>query len=333
MSILFAATHPQRTSALILYGSFARMARSPDYPCGLSPRRYEWWLAFLQAHWGDGSTLETVAPSLAGDEGWRRWWARGERLGYSRAAALALFRAAWETDTIDILPTVQVPTLVLHRTGDLWAPVGHGRFLAEHIPGARYVELPGDDHLFYVGNTDAVLDEIEEFLTGARHTPEPDRVLATVLFTDIVDSTPLAARLGDARWHDLLEQHHAVVREHLLRHRGVEVDTAGDGFLATFDGPGRALRCAQEILDALNPLGLTIRAGLHTGECEMVGDKVAGIAVHIGARVVAAASPGEVLVSSTVKDLVAGSGIAFADRGMHRLKGLRDNWRLFAVSR
>jgi class 3 adenylate cyclase len=332
MSILFAATHPGRVSALILYGTFARMAWASDYRCGVSSEHYERVLGFMHAHWGDGSTLATLAPSLASDENWRRWWARHERLGYSRAVAMALFRTAWETDSIPILSSLQVPTLVLHRTGDRWIPVGHGRFLAEHVPGAHYVELAGDDHLFYAGDAGALLDEIEEFLTGVRQGPEPDRVLATVLFTDIVGSTELAARIGDRGWNEILRRHHDIVRDQLGRFRGVEIDTAGDGFLATFDGPGRAIRCAEQIIDGLDRVGLSIRAGVHTGECELVEGKLGGIAVHIGARVAGLAAPGELLVSSTVKDLVAGSGIAFADRGVHTLKGLPDHWHLFAVT-
>jgi class 3 adenylate cyclase len=332
MSILYSAMYPQRTLALVLYGSFARMAWGPDYPSGLPLEHYQLWQALLRDRWGDGSTLAAVAPSLAADAAWRRWWARAERLAYSPAAVLGLFRTAWEIDTRDILASVQVPALVLHRSGDRWISVGHGRFLAEHIPGARFVELPGDDHLFYAGDADSVLDEIEEFLTGARHGPESHRVLTTVLFTDIVESTQLAARLGDQAWHDLLERHHAAVRYQLRRFAGVEVDTAGDGFFATFDGPGRAVRCALATVEVAADLGVTIRAGLHTGECELVGDKVAGMAVHIGARIAATAGPGEILVSSTVKDLLAGSGIAFSDRGVHVLKGVEDKWRLFTVT-
>jgi class 3 adenylate cyclase len=332
-SILFSGTYPQRTSALVLYGSFARMAWGPDYPSGLPVEQYQRWQALLRDRWGDGSTLAAVAPSLAADPGWRRWWARAERLEYSPAAVQGLFQTAWDIDTSDILGSVRVPTLVLHRSGDRWISVGHGRYLAQHIPGARFVELPGDDHLFYAGDADAVLDEIEEFLTGARHGPEAHRVLTTVLFTDIVESTQLAARLGDRSWRDLLERHHATVRYQLRRFAGVEVDTAGDGFLATFDGPGRAVRCALAIVDSAADQGVTIRAGIHTGECELVGGKVAGMAVHIGARVAATATPGEILLSSTVKDLLAGSGIGFADRGTHLLKGVDDEWRLFTVTR
>jgi class 3 adenylate cyclase len=230
-----------------------------------------------------------------------------------------------------VLPSIRVPTLVLHRAGDRHFRVGHGRYLAEHIPGAKYVELPGDDHLFYVGDTDAMLGEIEEFLTGVRPVPEIDRVLATVLFTDIVGSTAKAIELGDRAWRELLERHHALIRRELLRFRGREIDTAGDGFFAAFDGPARAIRCACAIVEGVETLGLDVRAGLHTGECEVADGKVAGIAVHTGARVAATAGPGEVVVSSTVKDLVAGSGIEFADRGPHELKSIPGEWRLFAV--
>jgi class 3 adenylate cyclase len=238
-----------------------------------------------------------------------------------------------EIDIRDVLPAIRVPTLILHSLGDPGIDVRGSRYMAERIPGAKYVELPGSDHLPWVSDGDAILDEVEEFLTGVRHGPEPDRVLATVMFTDIVGATERAAALGDRRWRDLLDAHHALVRRELTRFRGREVDTAGDGFLATFDGPARAIRCACAISDGARQLDLEIRAGLHTGECEQVGDKVGGIAVHIGARVAAMAASHEVLVSSTVKDLVAGSGLRFADRGVQTLKGVPGEWRLFAVAR
>jgi class 3 adenylate cyclase len=243
-----------------------------------------------------------------------------------------LMRMNSEIDVRHVLPTIRVPTLVLHRTGDVTVDVEAGRYQAAHIPGARYVELAGIDHLPFAGDSEAVLQEIQEFLTGARPTPESDRVLATVLFTDIVGSTELAVRLGDRRWRDLLDAHHASVRGELSRFRGREVKTAGDGFLATFDGPARAIRCADAIRTAVRTLGIEIRAGLHTGEIELMGDDVGGIAVHLGARVAAEAGSGEVLVSSTVKDLVAGSGIEFDDRGAHTLKGVPGEWRLFAAT-
>jgi class 3 adenylate cyclase len=245
---------------------------------------------------------------------------------------LTLARTNTQIDVRDVLPTIGVPTLVLHRTGDRDVSVEEARYIAARIPGARLVELPGDDHLVCAGDQDALLDEIEEFLTGVRRGPEPDRVLATVLFTDIVGSTERAAELGDRGWRDVLERHHAVVRRALAGFRGREVDTAGDGFLATFDGPARAIRCAEAIIEGVQQLGLDVRAGIHTGECERVGEGVRGIAVHIGARVAAQARPGEVLVSSTVKDLVAGSGIRFEDRGERPLKGVPGAWRLFAAA-
>jgi len=238
-----------------------------------------------------------------------------------------------EIDVRNVLPAVRVPALILHRTGDRNIRIEHARYMAEGITGARLVELPGDDHMPWIGNSDALLDEVEEFLTGVRHGPEPDRVLVTVLFTDIVGATQKAAELGDRNWRELLEEHHAVVRRELGRFRGREIDTTGDGFLATFDGPARAIQCASAVVDAVKPLGLAVRAGLHTGECEIIGEKLSGIAVHIGARVVALASPGEVLLSSTVKDLVAGSGLRFQERGTHVLRGVPGEWQLFAVQR
>jgi class 3 adenylate cyclase len=268
---------------------------------------------------------------VAGDEGFKRRLATYFRRSASPGAAVALLRMNTQIDVRGVLPTIRVPTLVLHRRGDRDADVEEGRWIASRIPGARLVELPGEDHLPWVGDQDAVLDEVEEFLTGVRRGPDPDRVLATVLFTDIVGSTERAARLGDRAWQDLLELHHALVRKELARFRGREVDTAGDGFLATFDGPARAVRCALSVRDAVRQLGVEIRAGVHTGEIEVAGEEVRGIAVHIGARVAAAATAGEVLVSSTVKDLVAGSGIHLADRGSHALKGVPGEWRLFAA--
>jgi len=238
-----------------------------------------------------------------------------------------------QIDIRQTLSAIRVPTLVLHRSGDLDTSIEEDRYLAAHIPGARFVDLPGADHLPWVGDQDTLVDEVQEFLTGTRPAAEPDRVLATVVFTDIVASTERAAELGDRRWRDLLFSHHAIVRRELERFRGREVKTVGDGFLATFDGPARAVRCACAIRDGVGELGLSIRAGLHTGECELIGDDVGGIAVHIGARVAATARAGEVLVSSTVKDLVVGSGIQFVDRGSHRLKGVPGSWRLFAVQR
>ncbi len=330
ISLLFAATYPERTSALVLYGTFAKFSWDSEYPWGFTTEALDEFRKTVGESWGTGRSLTVFAPSVAHDGRFRERWGQCERLGASPGAICALIRMDADIDVRDILPTVRVPTLVIHRTGDRVTPVGGARYAAARIPGARFVELPGDDHLF-VGDQDAVLDEIEEFLTGVRSSPEPERLLATVLFTDIVGSTERAVELGDRRWRELLESYYALVRNELVRFRGREIDTAGDGFFATFDGPARAIRCACAISHAVKSLGISIRAGLHTGECEVTGSKVSGIAVHIGARVAAHAGPGEVVVSSTVKDLVAGSGLRFTDRGVHVLKGVPGKWRLFAA--
>ena len=339
LAALFAATYPERTSALILYGTFASVVRQPDYPWKRTPeelrRLIEERARTIHETWGSleavAQSLQRMAPSAADDEGLKRWLATLMRLGASPGAEIARQRMNAEIDIRHVLPAIRVPTLVLHRTGDRDSSVEEGRYIAARIPGAKFVELPGDDHFPFIGDMDSTLDEIEEFVTGARPDREPDRVLATVLFTDIVSSTEHAVRLGDRRWRDLQERHHALVRRELARHRGREVDTAGDGFLATFDGPARAVRCAVAIGEGVRALGLEVRAGLHTGECELRGDRVSGIAVHTGARVMAQAGAGEVLVSSTVKDLVAGSGLRFEDRGVHAFKGVPGEWRLYAV--
>jgi pimeloyl-ACP methyl ester carboxylesterase/class 3 adenylate cyclase len=333
MCLLFAATYPVRTAALILCGTFARWLRAPDYPIGLPAETLGKFLEWAEETWGTGAaSAEHFAPSRADDEAFRRSWARFERLAVSPAGMKSLLRMLQETDARHTLPLIRVPTLIIHRQGDRVARVAGARYVAERIPGAKYVELPGIDHFPWVGNTDAIVDEIEEFVTGVRQRPEADRVLATVMFTDIVGATERAAALGDRRWRDLLERHHAVVREQLAQFRGREIDTAGDGFLAAFDGPARGIRCACAVVREVHRLGLEIRAGLHTGECEVVGEKLAGIAVHLGARVAALAEAGEVFVSATVKDLVAGSGIAFEDRGTQILKGVPGEWRLYAVT-
>src|SRR5256885_558648 len=289
-------------------------------------------LELVEESWGTGSmSADYFAPSLASDEAFRRSWARFERLGVSPSGIKALLRITQDTDARSALPVIRVPTLIMHREGDRVIRVEAARYVAERIQGAKYVELPGRDHSRWAGDTDAILDEVEEFLTGARRGQEPDRVLSTVMFTDIVGATERAVALGDRRWRDLLDSHHTVIREQLTRVRGREIDTAGGGFLAAFDGPARGVRCAGAIVREMGRLGLEIRAGLHTGECEILGDKLSGIAVHTGARVASLAGAGEVLVSGTVKDLVAGSGIKFEDRGAHVLKGLPGEWRLFAV--
>jgi pimeloyl-ACP methyl ester carboxylesterase/class 3 adenylate cyclase len=331
LSMLFAATHPDRTAGLVLVNSFPRLSQADDYEWGRAPAVEEEVLHVMRTGWGRGVLLDVVAPSKVGDEQFRQWWARYQRLGSSPGTIMRVRRMLHRLDVRDVLPSIRSPTLVLHRTGNTFVRVEHGRYLAEHIPGARYVELPGSDYFAFLGNSDVFLEEIERFVTGLSRAPEADRVLATVLFTDIVGSTKRAAELGDRRWAGLLSDHHAVVRRELERFRGNEVDTAGDGFFATFDGPARAVGCAVAVRDSVRSLELEVRAGLHTGEVELGNGGARGLAVHIGQRVLAEADAGEVLVSSTVKDLVAGSGLAFEDRGMHTLKGVPEPWRLFEV--
>jgi len=334
MSALFAATHPERVSALVLYGAMGRTTEAPDYPWA-SPAEAlrEAAAEFIVPYWGQDAEgmVELFAPSLASDPQAIEYTARMERSATSPAMTLQIFEMFLDIDVRAVLPTIHVPTLVLHRRGDRVVNRRAGEELARQIPDARYVELPGIDHLPCAGDAEGVLGEIEEFLTGARSVPEPDRVLATVMFTDIVGSTERATRLGDARWRELLAAHHDAVRRELARFRGREVKTLGDGYLATFDGPARAIRCGHAIAEAVRRAGLEVRVGLHSGEVELIDDDVGGIAVHIAARVGALAAAGEVLVSSTVKDLVAGSGITFEDRGTRTLKGIGDEWRLFAA--
>ena len=333
MCALFAATYPERTSALIMHGSYARLTRRPDYPWGPTDAERDAFLVAAVRDWGGPIGIDTRAPSMAHDERFRQWWSRFLRLSASPAAFETLSRMNAQIDIRQVLPAIRVPTLVLHSVNDQTLPIGGSRYLAEHIPKAKLVELQGVDHIPWLDDADAVVEEVEEFLTGMRHAPETERVLATVLFTDIVGSTERAAVLGDRRWRDLLESHHALIRRELALFRGREIDTAGDGFLATFDGPARAVRCACAISDGIRSLGLELRAGLHTGECETMGDKLGGIAVHIGSRVAALAKAGEVWVSGTVKDLVAGSGLSFQDRGVFPLKGIPGEWNLFEVVR
>jgi class 3 adenylate cyclase len=331
MSILFAATYPERTTALVMYGTYAKRAWAEDYPFGW---RDEEWTAFfsnVENHWGTslGFDLNIWAPSIASNADARKEMATYMRAAASPGAVRAVMQMNREIDVRNVLPAVRVPTLIVHRTGDRAIRIGHARYMAERIPGVKLVELPGGDHVPWIGDSSILLDEVQEFLTGVRHGPEPDRVLATVLFTDIVGATERAAELGDRKWRDLLIRHHSLVRRELNRFRGREIDTAGDSFFAAFDGPARAIRCAGAIRDTVTRMGLTLRVGLHTGECEVMDEKLTGIAVHIGARVVSHATPGEVLVTGTVKDLVAGSGLHFVDRGVHSLKGIIGEWRLF----
>jgi class 3 adenylate cyclase len=337
MCTLFAATYPERTVALVLFASYPRAVQDDDFPEGWLPKHaVEQDLAFVEKAWTEGTFEELpegMVEGLSEEEHARvtRWWGRLCRMSVSPGAAVALSKMANEFDIRDVLPSVQVPTLALCRAGDENFPAT--RYMAEHIPGARLVELKGTAHMAAFGEQDFILQEIEEFLTGTYAPIEPDRVLATVLFTDIVGSTELASRLGDEKWGELLSMHNVRVRAELERFRGREIDTAGDGFLATFDGPARAIRCACAIRESLGGLGIEVRAGLHTGECELVEDKVRGIAVHTGGRVAALAKPGEVLVSGTVKDLVAGSNIHFDARGTHVLRGVPGEWPLYAVMR
>ena len=333
MCALFAATYPSRTSALVMHGSYARITSAQDYPWGPTAAERNAFVEQGVRQWGGPIGIDDRAPSMAHDERFRAWWARYLRLSASPAAFATLSHMNAQIDIRHVLPAIRVPTLILYSANDRSMDPRHSRYLADRIPGAKKVELTGPDHIPWLTDGDAVTDEIEEFLTGVRHRPEPDRVLATVLFTDIVGSTEKAASVGDRRWHDLLDVHHALVRRELDTFRGREIDTAGDGFLAAFDGPARAIRCACAISDNVHSLGIEVRAGLHTGECEIMGDKLGGIAVHIGARIAALACAGEVLVSSTVKDLVAGSGLSFLDRGTQPLKGVANDWHLFAVGR
>lgn len=332
MSILFAATYPERVSALVLYGSIARGAWAPDYPWGpKGGEESERWLESWRKEWGSASKIDHWAPSVAHDPRFRQWWAKYLRLSASPSSVIDIFRMNRGIDVRSVLPAIHLPTLVLHRKGDRTINIEEGRYLAQHIPGARLVELDGDDHLWWVGNSDAIVSEIIEFLTGEPQMSEPDRVLSTVLFTDIVDSTKRAADLGDRRWRDVLDRHNAVIRGEISRFRGHDIKSTGDGFLATFDGPARAIRCALACRNHLRDLGIEMRAGLHAGEIELMKDDVGGIAVHIAARVLHMAKANEICVSGTVKDLVVGSDFRFQDRGTRKLKGLPDEWRLFTV--
>jgi class 3 adenylate cyclase len=328
----FVATYPDRASALVMYGGFPCLGRDEACPWGVRENVMENWLQHLSARWGtDGGLLRFWAPTAAEGARERDWFERFQRLSTSPGSAMALFRGISTVDIRGVLDAIRVPTLIIHRDDDTLIPVEWSRFMAERIPDSKLVELPGKDHLWWFGDQDAIVDEVEEFLTGTRGEAEPDRILATVLFTDIVASTRRAAEVGDSRWRELLEQHERITRLALERFRGTEIKSTGDGFLATFDGPARAIRCAQRIAEEMSGLGFEIRAGLHTGELELRNGDIGGIAVHTGARVSAEAGPGEVLVSRTVKDLVAGSGIEFTDRGLHELKGIPGEWHLYAV--
>ncbi|HKB27393.1 MAG TPA: alpha/beta fold hydrolase, partial [Candidatus Limnocylindrales bacterium] len=332
LATLFAATKPTRTIALVTAGIFAKRIWSSDYPWAPTPERRAIEVEATERDWGGHASLETLAPSAMHEDAFARRLSTYFRRSASPGAAAALMRMNTKIDIRGILPNITVPTLVIHRTGDRDANVEEGRWIAGQIPGARFLELAGDDHIPWVGDQDALLDAVEEFLTGSVPAQAVDRVLATVLFIDIVGSTRRAAELGDARWSELLDSFYVAVRRELERHRGQEIDTAGDGLLATFDGPARAVRCAFAIQVAVRALGVEVRAGVHTGEVELSRHGVKGIAVHIGARVAALAGDGEVWTSSIVRDLVPGSGLLFEDRGIHTLKGVPDPWRLFEVT-
>jgi pimeloyl-ACP methyl ester carboxylesterase/class 3 adenylate cyclase len=332
MTMLFAATHPDRTSALVLYAPVAKTVATPDFPFGKKPEEQQAFVERFVREMGTGRNLALQAPSRASDERFVAWWARFERLVASPSAYEELAGIFTEVDVRQALPSIHAPTLVIHRRDDRIVFSPQVQYVADQIKGARLVELPGVDHIPFIGDADAILDEVEEFVTGARPAPRTDRVLATVLFTDIVGSTERQASLGDRGWTTLVKQHHEAIREVLARFRGLEQDTAGDGFYIRFDGPARAIQCAQEIVRAVRALGIEVRVGVHTGECDIFEDKCSGLSVSIGARVMDHAGPSEVLVSQTVKDLTAGSGLVFEDAGEHELKGVPNSWRLYRVA-
>ncbi|HET6771537.1 MAG TPA: adenylate/guanylate cyclase domain-containing protein [Actinomycetota bacterium] len=332
MTMLFAATHPDRTSALVLYAPVAKTVATPDFPFGKRPEDQQAFVERFVREMGTGRNLALQAPSRAGDERFVAWWARFERLVASPSGYEELAGIFTEVDVRQALTAIHAPTLVIHRLDDRIVFSPQVQYVADQIKGARLVELPGVDHVPFIGDADAILDEVEEFVTGARPAPRTDRVLATVLFTDIVGSTERQASLGDRGWTTLVKQHHAAIREVLTRFRGLEQDTAGDGFYVRFDGPAHAIQCAQEIVRAVRELGIEVRAGVHTGECDILEGKCSGLSVSIGARVMDHAGPSEVLVSQTVKDLTAGSGLVFEDAGEHELKGVPNSWRLYRVA-
>ena len=333
MCSLFAATYPEKTIALVMIGTYAKRVWSPDYPWGPTPEERQKFYEEIQSDWGGPVGLEERAPSVAHDPQFSDWWSTYLRMGASPGAALALTRMNAEIDVRGVLPTIRVPALIIHRTGDICLKVEEGRYVAQNIPGAKFVELGGVDHLPFVGDQDEILYPVEEFLTGVRHAPEPDRMLATVLFARTIGPAADTAVPSDARWNELLDRYYAQVRKEVEWFRGRDIEMASDGFLATFDGPARAIRTACAIREAAVRLGIETKTGVHTGECDITNHRVTGTAVDIGAQVVEKAAPGEVLVSRTVKDLVAGSGIAFEDRGEHILEGVAGEWRLFSVAR
>ena len=331
MCALFAATWPERTIGLVMIGSYARRTRAPDYPFGAEPAAQEKFIDTLASTWPSDTLLEMRAPSVVGDERFTRWWTRYLRMSASPGAAVAMTRANNEIDIRHVLPSVTVPTLIVHAKGDRTCEIGHGRYLAENIPGARFVEIDSADHLPWLQGADAILRVVQEFLTGNRPADASDRVLSTIMFTDIVGSTRIAAERGDRDWGDLHDAHDSVVRQELAAFNGREINTTGDGFVMAFDGPARAVRCAEALAEAVHEIGIDIRAGIHTGECELANNELSGLALHIAARIADIAPANQIVVSRTVKDLVAGSGLAFEDFGVHALKGVPDDWQLYRV--
>lgn len=332
MCALFAATYPERTSAIVLIGSYARRTRAEDYPHGPTEAQIRTFIDSIEDAWGTPFALEARAPSMLHDERFRQWWARLLRTSAGPAAAAALTRANMEIDIRDILPSIRVPTLILHAVGDRTLEIGHGRYLASRIPGAQLIEIDSGDHLPWLEGSDAILKNIEEFLTGASAPEDVDRILCTIMFTDIVGSTQRAAANGDRQWRDLLETHNALVRREVAAFKGREVNTTGDGFLVVFDGPARAIRCAEAVREAVRQIGLELHIGLHCGECERQGDDLSGLALNIASRISALAPPGTILVSRTVRDLVAGSGLRFSDFGSHLLEGVPDAWQVYRLA-
>jgi pimeloyl-ACP methyl ester carboxylesterase len=332
MSALFAATWPERTIGLVMIGSYARRSRGPDYPFGPEPAAHEKFIDSLATSWPSDALLELRAPSVVGDERFTTWWTRYLRMSASPGAAVAMTRANNDIDIRHVLPTIQVPTLVVHARGDRTVEIGHGRYIAENIPGAKFVEIDSDDHLPWLVGAEDILQSVQEFLTGSRPKTVSDRILSTIMFTDIVGSTQIAANRGDRDWGDLREAHNSLVRQELAAYSGKEINTTGDGFVMAFDGPARAVRCAEALGSAVGEIGIDIRAGIHTGECELANGELSGLALHIAARIAGIAPAKEIIVSRTVKDLVAGSGLAFEDFGVHALKGVPDDWQLYRVS-
>ncbi|HKY52435.1 MAG TPA: adenylate/guanylate cyclase domain-containing protein [Candidatus Limnocylindria bacterium] len=331
LAMLFAATHPQRVSSLVVINTGARLVQAPDYPWGLSAEDVQRFLIRTKETWGTGGISDVFSPSTAGDERYQQWWARYQRMSASPGRSTAMARLTFAVDARRVLPTIHVPTLVLHRKDFRFFPIELGRYISEHIPGAKFVEVPGADGFIYLGDTDALLSEVEHFVTGARRAVDTDRVLATVLLTDMVGSTDRAAQLGDHRWRAVLDTHDDIVRAQLEAYRGKLHRATGDGLLATFDGPARAVRCAQAMRDLLRETDIHIRSGLHAGEVELRGNEIGGIAVHIAARISAEAGSGQILCSSTVRDLVTGSDLQFVDQGRRQLKGVPQEWQIFEV--